>query len=92
MIVWITVFLCHFSSHTFSQKADKIQEDTQQENQLTVKYKQGDIVDLYLYIHYTSDYNKKKKYPAIVFLFGGGWKWGAINNLNLMRYILQIGE
>lgn len=76
-IVWITVFLCCFSNQIFSQITDKIQEDTLQENQLTVKYKQVDTVDLYLYIYYPPNYNKKKKYPAIVFYFGGGWKWGS---------------
>ena len=76
-IVWVIVFLFCFSNHTFSQITDKIQEDTLQENQLIVKYKQVDTVDLYLYIYYPPNYNKKKKYPAIVFYFGGGWKWGS---------------
>ena len=76
-IVWITVFLCSFSNHIFGQITDEIREDRQQENQLTVKYKQIDTVDLHLYIYYPPNYSKKKKYPAILFYFGGGWKWGS---------------
>ena len=75
-IVWITVLLCSFSNHIFGQITDEIREDRQQENQLKVKYKQVDTVDLYLYIYYPPNYNKRKKYPAILFYFGGGWKWG----------------
>lgn len=78
-ILWITIFLCCFSNHIFGQITDIILEETQKENQLTVKYKQIDTIDLYLDIYYPPGYNKKKKLPTILFYFGGGWRSGSYN-------------
>lgn len=44
-----------------------------------VVYKTIDTVDLTLTIYYPPDYKKGKKYPAMVFFFGGGWKGGTIS-------------
>lgn len=41
-------------------------------------YKSVDGVDLKMSIIYPEDYKKGKKYPAIVFFFGGGWNKGTV--------------
>lgn len=41
-------------------------------------YKSVDGVDLKMSIIYPDDYIKGKKYPAIVFFFGGGWNNGTV--------------
>lgn len=38
----------------------------------------SDSVNLKMRFHYPEGLNKKKKYPAIVFYFGGGWNGGTI--------------
>ena len=41
-------------------------------------YKTVDGFDLKMSIIYPDDYKKGKKYPAIVFFFGGGWRNGKV--------------
>jgi acetyl esterase/lipase len=41
-------------------------------------YKHASDVDLKISIVYPDDYQAGKKYPAIVFFFGGGWKGGTV--------------
>ena len=38
-----------------------------------VVYKEVDGVALKLYFVYPSNFTKERKYPAVVFFFGGGW-------------------
>lgn len=44
--------------------------------QKEVLYKQVDTTKLYLEIHSPPEMDSAKKYPALVFFFGGGWKGG----------------
>lgn len=48
-------------------------------SQEQVIYKQVDNTELLMEIHYPEAINTAKKYPAIVFYFGGGWRNGTIN-------------
>ncbi|MDW7691207.1 alpha/beta hydrolase [Flammeovirgaceae bacterium SG7u.111] len=41
-------------------------------------YKEIDSVKLDLTFRYPADFNKSKKYPTIVFFFGGGWNGGTV--------------
>ncbi len=41
-------------------------------------YKTVDGVDLKMSIIYPQDYKKGKKYPAVIFFFGGGWRNGKV--------------
>lgn len=45
---------------------------------LKIRYKKVDSTELYLYVFYPRDYQCSKKYPAIVFFFGGGWIGGSV--------------
>jgi acetyl esterase len=47
-------------------------------SQEQVIYKQIDTTKLFMEIHYPETINTAKKYPAIVFYFGGGWNSGSI--------------
>lgn len=42
-----------------------------------VLYKQIDTTKLYLEVYYPADFSQTKKYPAMVFFFGGGWNGGT---------------
>ena len=42
-------------------------------------YKTVDGVDLKMSIIYPDDYKKGKRYPAVVFFFGGGWNGGNVH-------------
>ena len=42
-------------------------------------YKTVDGVDLKMSIIYPDDYKKGKRYPAVVFFFGGGWNSGNVH-------------
>ncbi len=42
-------------------------------------YKTVDDFDLKMSIIYPKDYKKGKKYPAIIFFFGGGWQGGDVH-------------
>jgi len=42
-------------------------------------YKTVDDFDLKINIIYPTDYQKGKKYPAIIFFFGGGWNGGTVH-------------
>jgi acetyl esterase/lipase len=44
----------------------------------TIVYKKvaGDVTELKLHLFYPKGYNSSKKYPSIVFFFGGGWSGG----------------
>ena len=45
----------------------------------TYTYKTVDGFDLKLNVVYPNDYEKGKKYGAIIFFFGGGWKGGNVH-------------
>jgi acetyl esterase len=47
--------------------------------QQRILYKQIDTAKLFMEIYYPDSINAEKKYPAMVFYFGGGWNGGDIN-------------
>jgi len=55
---------------------DKLDNDRDQPIKLTYKIIDGDTLNLIL--RYPPEFKKSKKYPAIVFYFGGGWNGGTI--------------
>jgi len=46
-----------------------------------VSYKTVDTTDLYLRIYYPTHFDATKKYPTMVFFFGGGWYKGSYRHL-----------
>ena len=49
----------------------------------TVVYKKVDTVTLVMKVIYPPSMDKSKKYPGMVFFFGGGWVGGTINHFEL---------
>jgi len=47
-----------------------------------VLYRQVDTASLYLHVYRPLDFNPKKKYPAIMFIHGGGWNQGSYKAFN----------
>ena len=61
-------------------------------SQEKVLYKQIDTTQLFMNIYYPEIINSVKKYPAIVFYFGGGWNQGSVNQFEPhARYFSQRG-
>lgn len=61
-------------------------------SQEKVLYKQVDTTELYMDIYYPKLINPEKKYPAIVFYFGGGWNSGSIKQFEPhAKYFSQRG-
>jgi acetyl esterase/lipase len=55
-------------------------------------YKHASDTDLKISILYPEDYDAKKKYPAIIFFFGGGWKGGSVQQFSHhCRYFASRG-
>jgi len=55
-------------------------------------YKTVDDFDLKLNIIYPESYKKGKKYPAIVFFYGGGWKGGTVHQFeNQCHFLAKRG-
>lgn len=60
--------------------------------QKQVLYKQVDSTKLYLEVHEPANMDSSKKYPAIIFFFGGGWTGGNRTHfLNHAKYFAQRG-
>jgi acetyl esterase/lipase len=51
-------------------------------------YKTANDFDLKLNIIYPKEYKKGKKYPAIIFFFGGGWKSGNVHQFEQQCHFL----
>jgi len=72
------VFLCFLGISCSAQKE--------------VLYKQVDTTKLYLEVHSPPEMDSTKKYPAMVFFFGGGWKGGDRTHfLEHAKYFSQRG-
>jgi len=57
-----------------------------------VVYKQIDTVELSMLLTYPSDMEKGRKYPAIVFFFGGGFKGGTLEQFEPHAgYFAELG-
>jgi acetyl esterase len=62
------------------------------ENLRTIVYKNVDTTVLKMEVLYPSVLEKNKKYPAVVFFFGGGWVSGNINQFrNQANYLTARG-
>jgi len=48
-------------------------------SQQRILYKQIDTAKLFMEVYYPDSINAEKKYPAMIFYFGGGWNGGDIN-------------
>jgi len=67
----------------FSQEASEVD---------TIVYKKVDTTSLIMKVIYPPVMEKSKKYPAMVFFFGGGWKFGSISQFELQaRYFAKRG-
>ena len=62
-----------------AQKKDVINLDHEQEQPFELTYKVVDSVELNMTLRYPADFKKSKKYPTIIFFFGGGWNGGKIS-------------
>ena len=77
-IISILVSVCFLGINCFAQQE--------------VLYKQIDTTKLYLEVHSPTKLDSTKKYPAIIFFFGGGWKGGDRSQfLKHAEYFSQRG-
>ncbi|WP_181938102.1 MULTISPECIES: alpha/beta hydrolase [unclassified Arenibacter] len=61
-------------------------------SQEEILYKEVDTTRLFLEVHYPSYMESSKKYPAMVFFFGGGWVGGKRSQfLNQAKYFAKRG-
>ncbi len=61
-------------------------------SQERVPYKQVDTTTLSMELYYPSTFDSTKKYPAILFFFGGGWNNGTLSQFEPhARYFAQRG-
>jgi acetyl esterase/lipase len=61
-------------------------------SQERVQYKQVDTTKLYMDFYYPSTFDPAKKYPAMLFFFGGGWNSGTVKQFEPQaRYFSQRG-
>ena len=76
-ILMIIIVLVVFTKiHAQEVKLEMQGKDRTQPIELTYKIVNGDTLDLIL--RYPPDYKKSKRYPTIIFFFGGGWNGGTI--------------
>ena len=67
---FIVILLAVIQLTVLAQTAPEFQEFT---------YKQIDTIKLTLWVKKPDGFNSNKKYPAIVFFFGGGWNSGKVS-------------
>lgn len=61
-------------------------------SQEQISYKQIDSTKLFMEVYYPETIEKEKKYPAMVFFFGGGWYAGSIKQFEPhAKYFSQRG-
>ncbi|MFT4568881.1 MAG: acetyl esterase, partial [Saprospiraceae bacterium] len=63
----ILLLVLPLSCHIFGQSDSNITEEI---------YKKVDTTSLSMEIHYPSEMEDGKRYPAMIFYFGGGWNGG----------------
>jgi acetyl esterase/lipase len=75
------------SAGAFSTQAKQDPYDELSEAKVVI-YKTVDDFDLKLSIVYPENYSERKKYPAIIFFFGGGWKGGNVHQFEQQCHYL----
>lgn len=61
-------------------------------SQEQILYKQIDTTKLFLEVHHPETIDKLKKYPAMIFFFGGGWNSGSVKQFEPhAKYFSQRG-
>ncbi len=77
-LIFSTIISLLISSSSFAQKTELIQLDHKQEQSFELCYKVLDSIELNMTLIYPAKFKKSKKYPCIVFFFGGGWNGGTV--------------
>lgn len=62
--------------HAQNLNIDKLDKERQKPIELTYKIIDGDTLNLIF--RYPPEFKKSKKYPTIIFFFGGGWNGGTL--------------
>lgn len=77
-IFLLIIFVLSVFSNLLAQEVEleSLEKDRSQPIKLTYKIIDGDTLDLV--IRYPTKFKKSKKYPTIIFFFGGGWNGGTI--------------
>ncbi len=74
-----SIFLLAFLSHNLHAQElnlEKVDKQRDQPVELTYKIIEGDTLNLLL--RFPAKFKKSKKYPTIIFFFGGGWNGGTL--------------
>lgn len=79
MIIGLITLLVFVAGHLKSQDLALIKRDTERKQPIEIPYKIIGKDTLNMILRYPSDYKKSKKYPTIIFFFGGGWNGGTIS-------------
>ncbi|WP_347840844.1 alpha/beta hydrolase [uncultured Draconibacterium sp.] len=66
-----------FSTAGYAQKTDNHSKQVDKTQPSTITYKEIDGSKLDLTFRYPPKFKKNKKYPTIIFFFGGGWNGGT---------------
>ncbi|WP_319501887.1 alpha/beta hydrolase [uncultured Draconibacterium sp.] len=67
-----------FSTAGYAQKTDNHSKQVDKTQPSTITYKEIDGSKLDLTFRYPPKFKKIKKYPTIIFFFGGGWNGGTV--------------
>ncbi|MEP0366343.1 MAG: alpha/beta hydrolase [Cyclobacteriaceae bacterium] len=75
-----------------SQNIDDLLAQRSESNPVEVVYKVVGEDTLKLTFHYPDNFKPRKKYPTIIFFFGGGWNGGSITQFQgQAKYLAQRG-
>ena len=75
----ILIFLCFATSQIFCPATAQTKQDTIPS---VVAFKKIDTLSLHLSVYKPAGYEATKKYPAIIFFFGGGWIGGSVKQFH----------
>src|SRR6476659_270651 len=82
--LFLLPLLCALSLTSFSQKNESLPK--------SFIYKKVDTTSLKMEVIYPPKMETNKKYPALVFFFGGGWITGSLNQFrNQANYFSKKG-
>jgi acetyl esterase/lipase len=84
----LVVLICCMTITAFAQEKSFDELDGAE----IIVYKTVEDFDLKLSIIYPEDFKKGKKYPAIIFFFGGGWNGGTVQQFeHQCHYLAERG-